>query len=558
MPNLYRVSNLAAKLDESDEALMTRVAKAAHIPQSRIKAVRVVRRSVDARRKRNIHYVLQVEFETFQKLGDRLARGVSALSRSSLDVPDPGVLAGGPTLAETAAGRRPVLGPIRKSVGVARAVVVVGAGPAGLFAALALSESGRKVILLERGKNVEERMRDIGDLRASGRLDPESNICFGEGGAGAYSDGKLYTRMKHPYARWVLKTFVSAGADPSILIDAHPHLGTDRLVTVVKNLRERILAAGGEVRFGARVDSLIIKNGAARGVRLAGGEEIPAAAVVLAIGHSARDTFETLLKSGVTIEAKAFAVGLRAEHPQETVNKNQYGVSKHDVLGAAAYALTHQVPDSRMKARGVYSFCMCPGGFIVPSPTEPAHMVVNGMSNSGRSTPYANSGIVVQVTPEDLLAQGLPDTPLIGIAFQREIESAAFKAASKPYNAPAVRIDDFLAGKSSGELAPTNFRPAADASDLKGILPDWIENAIREGIRAFAKKIKGYDSAEGNLFAVESRTSSPVRLTRGDDMAAVGIAGLYPAGEGAGYAGGIVSAAVDGLRAAEAIIGSAT
>jgi len=432
--------------------------------------------------------------------------------------------------------------------------VIVGAGPAGLFAALALSEAGRRVILLERGKPVDERMKDIGALRASGVLDPESNVCFGEGGAGAYTDGKLYTRVKHPFVRWVYKAFVAAGADPEILVDAHPHLGTDRLVAIVKRLRERILAAGGEVRFQARVASLVKAGGAVRAVRLASGEEIAAEAVVLAIGHSARDTIESALASGVLIEPKPFAVGVRAEHPQELVNLAQYGARRIPQLGAAAYSLTHQIPDPRLKQRGVYSFCMCPGGFVVPSPTEPERLAVNGMSNSGRSTPFANSGVVVQITPEDLIAAGLPEGPLVGIAFQRELEAAAFRAVTRAYHAPAVRIDDFLAGRTSGVLASSNYRPGLEAADLRAVMPPWVLDPLAEGIRGFARKLKGYDSAEGNLIAVESRTSSPIRMTRGGDYQAVGVPGLYPVGEGAGYAGGIVSAAVDGLRAAEAIL----
>ncbi len=326
------------------------------------------------------------------------------------------------------------------------------------------------------------------------------------------------------------------------------------MVAIVRALRERILKAGGEVRFGARVESLLTKEAAVYGVRLAEGEEIVAENVVMAIGHSARDTIARLLEDGVRIEAKPFAVGMRAEHPQEIINKSQYGVARQEQLGAAAYALTHQAAGVGGRPRGVYSFCMCPGGFIVPSPTESGHMAVNGMSNSGRSTPFANAGIVVQIEPEDLLAQGLPKGPLIGVAFQRMLEAAAFKAVGGTYNAPAVRIDDFLAGKAGGALAPTNFRPAAIAADPREIMPDWVLDPLKEGLRAFARKLRGYDSAEGNLFAVESRTSAPLRMTREQDMSAVGIKGLYPAGEGAGYAGGIISAAVDGLRAAEAIL----
>jgi uncharacterized FAD-dependent dehydrogenase len=528
MPRLYRLSNFPAPLVLEPVDLRSKVAVAVRLPAAKLLNLQVVKRSVDARKKSNIRYVLQVEF-SLEEPFTRLPTNVVAVERSALDIP-------APDMPQASASADPV--------------VVVGAGPAGLFAALALSRSGRKTILIERGKAVDARMLDIGALRAKGQLDPESNICFGEGGAGAYTDGKLYTRIKHPYARWVLRALVDAGAPPDILIDAHPHLGTEKLVAIVRRLREQIQAAGGEVRFATRLAGLELKEGRLTGVRLAGGETLAASGVVLAIGHSARDTIAQLLKEGLKIEAKPFAVGLRAEHPQELVNRSQYGVPEHAQLGAAAYALTHQAAGGR----GVYSFCMCPGGFIVPSPTEPGHMAVNGMSNSNRSTPFANSGIVVQIEPKDLIANGFSEGPLIGIAFQRELEKATYKAVGQSYNAPAMRVDDFLKGQASGQLASTHFRPAAIACDVQEIVPDWVLAPLKEGVQAFARRIRGFDSREGNLFAVESRTSAPLRMTRGDDMAALGLRGVYPAGEGAGYAGGIVSAAVDGLRAAQALL----
>jgi len=294
------------------------------------------------------------------------------------------------------------------------------------------------------------------------------------------------------------------------------------------------------------------------GVRLAGGEEIPARGVILAIGHSARDTLAALHRDGVRMEAKDFAVGLRAEHPQELINLAQYGRSDAGRrLGAAAYHLTHQAPDPHLPGRGVYSFCMCPGGFIIPCPTEPGRMAINGMSNSNRTSPYANSGVVTQVTPEDLRRHGFADTPLIGMEFQQRLEEDTFAATRTPYAAPTMRISEFLAGKASGSIAPTNFRPQAEPADLGALLPDWLAAPLKDGLRSFGRRLKGYAGADGNLMAVESRTSSPVRMLRGESGEAAGIAGLYPAGEGAGYAGGIVSSAVDGLKAAEAVLRAA-
>lgn len=526
---LYRVDELRVPLDFDRAKLAARLAKELSIPKRFLNDVRVVREAVDARKKPKLYLSLRLEFSSPEELKGRLPKGVARVERSALDIESP-------VLPRAAGGGDPV--------------VVVGAGPAGLFAALVLAEQGAKVVLLERGKDVEARMKDIGALRAHGVLDPESNVCFGEGGAGAYTDGKLYTRVKHPYARWVMQRLVDFGAPPRILVDAHPHLGTDKLVAIVKALRERVKELGGEVRFGARVERLLLKDGAARGVELASGETLAASAVILAVGHSARDTLERLLAQGVPMEPKPFAVGVRAEHEQALIDRRQYGDPEAaKKLGAAAYALTHQEG-----GRGIYSFCMCPGGFIVPSPTEPGMMAVNGMSNSARSARYANSGVVVQVTPEDLLREGHPEGPLIGVAFQRALEKAAFEAVSTPYHAPAMRVSDYLEGRASGKLAATNFRPGVEAADVRALLPAFVAEALTAGLRAFERKIRGYAADEANLLAVESRTSAPFRLPRKDDMMSVGVNGLYPAGEGAGYAGGIVSAAVDGVKAAQAVL----
>jgi len=408
---------------------------------------------------------------------------------------------------------------------------------------------------LERGKPVETRLKDIGRLRSRGELNPESNVCFGEGGAGTYTDGKLYTRIKHPFVRWVLAEFVRFGAKEDILIEAHPHLGTDRLVRIIKAMRHYLIEQGVDYRFESKVTALLTHEGKMTGVRLAGGSELQANHVVLAIGHSARDTFEHMQDIGIQLEAKDFAVGVRTEHEQDWVNACQFGQSaKHPKLHAAEYSLTHQVSDKTMGKRGVFSFCMCPGGLILPSPTEEGRMAVNGMSNAKRSSPFANSGIVVQITPKDIERHGLGTDPLCGIRMQRELEEKTFNATSQAYAAPAMKITDFINNKPSGTLANSRFKPSVEAADIRDILPSWLSHPLVEGVQAFDRKMKGFISDHANMLAVESRTSSPVRITRDKSMQSVSIAGLYPVGEGAGYAGGIVSAAVDGLKAAAKII----
>ena len=531
---LYLVNGIKVPLDFNMEHLSQPTAEVLGIDPANILTCHLLKSSIDARKKSSIVRVLQVEVELDQLLPTPLPLHVIPLEESRHAISTPEFLT------------RPEPWPKEKPP-----VIVIGAGPAGMFAALGLAEAGIPTLLLERGKPVDIRMRDIGQLRSKGILDPESNVCFGEGGAGAYTDGKLYTRIKSPLVPWVMRRFVDFGAPSEILVEAHPHLGTDKLVRIVKAMRKHIEGLGAKVRFETKVDRLHLEKSRVAGVVLNSGERLEASAVILAIGHSARDTLETLLEQGVTIHPKPFAVGVRAEHPQAMINRSQYGhADLAKKLGAAAYQLTYQHSDSGLDQRGVYSFCMCPGGFIVPSPTEPQRMAINGMSNANRSAPFANSGVVVQVVPEDLVRAGFAHHPLMGIAFQRSLESKSFAATTRPYAAPAMRISDFVCRKPSGTLAPTHFRPGAEPSDLNDLLPEWLAEPLRQGLLHFDRKIRGYAGQEGNILAVESRTSSPVRLERGDDLQAVGIPGLFPVGEGAGYAGGIVSAAVDGLRAA--------
>lgn len=533
---LYAIANVQVGLNETDEEVRRRLAAQLNLKASDLISSQCVRRAIDARKKTNIHFVCSYEVELDQLL-DPLPKNTRQIDRSSLSPKQPDVFA-------------------KKLISNQHAVII-GAGPAGLFAALTLAESGIRVTLLERGKAVETRMRDIGRLRSRGELNTESNICFGEGGAGTYTDGKLYTRIKHPFLRWVLAEFIRFGAREDILVDAHPHLGTDKLVRIVRNMRHHLLDIGVDYRFETRVDDLLIEKNKVHGVRIAGGEEIQADHVVLATGHSARDTFERLQQLGIRMEAKAFAVGVRAEHPQQLINEIQYGnQANHEKLKAAEYSLTHQVADKMLGKRGVYSFCMCPGGLILPSPTEAGGMAVNGMSNAKRGGLWANSGVVVQITPEDIARHGIKEDPLMGIAFQRQLEVATFKAAGERYLAPTMRLTDFVNRKASGTLAPTRFKPEAVATDLWELLPHWVAKPMAEGLQGFDRKMRGYITDEANLLASETRTSSPIRIERNQQMQSVNVEGLYPVGEGAGYAGGIVSAAVDGLKAAEAIINS--
>ena len=436
--------------------------------------------------------------------------------------------------------------------------VVVGFGPCGIFAALVLAQMGFRPIVLERGKPVRQRTLDTWGLWRKGALDPESNVQFGEGGAGTFSDGKLWSQIKDPrhLGRKVMTEFVKAGAPPEILVAAHPHIGTFKLVKVVEQMREQIIALGGEIRFGQRLVDLQIEDGP-QGRRLRGltvlepatgaRSELRADLVVLALGHSARDTFEMLHERGVFLEAKPFSIGFRIEHPQGVIDRARWGRhAGHPMLGAADYKLVHHASNGR----SVYSFCMCPGGTVVAATSEPGRVVTNGMSQYSRNERNANAGMVVGIDPADY-----PGGPLAGIELQRQLESNAFALGGGDYQAPGQLVGDFIAGRASTELGSVepSYKPGVRLGDLAPALPGYAIDALREALPAFGRKIRGFDMPDAVLTGVETRTSSPLRITRGEDYQSLNVRGLFPAGEGASYAGGILSAGVDGIRVGEAV-----
>ncbi|PHY20175.1 NAD(P)/FAD-dependent oxidoreductase [Caulobacter sp. BP25] len=433
--------------------------------------------------------------------------------------------------------------------------VVIGAGPCGLFAGLILAQMGLKPIIVDRGKVVRERTKDTWGLWRRGELNPESNVQFGEGGAGTFSDGKLYSQIKDPrfLGRKVLEEFVKAGAPEEILTEAHPHIGTFRLVHMVENMRALIESLGGEYRWQHKVEDFDIEVGAdgsrrLKGLHIAGGDYLQARHVVMALGHSARDTFQVLYDRGVHIEAKPFSIGVRIEHPQSWMDRARFGdCAGHPDLGAADYSLSHHCKNGRT----VYSFCMCPGGTVVAATSEAGRVVTNGMSQYSRNERNANSGFVVDINPE----QDYPGHPLAGVEFQRKWESLAFEAGGGTYKAPGQLVGDFLAGKPSTEFGAVtpSYKPGVHLTDLAKCLPPFAIEAMREALPIFGRQIPGYDHPDVVLTGVETRTSSPVRITRGKNLQSLNTAGLYPAGEGAGYAGGILSAAVDGIKVAEAV-----
>ncbi|MFG6098419.1 NAD(P)/FAD-dependent oxidoreductase [Leptothoe sp. ISB3NOV94-8A] len=527
---MLRLSEIKLPLDHTDEELQATILKKLRLKAADMASYKVFKRSYDARRRSEIRLVYIVDIET--------PKQKQLLNRFKKDPhvnPTPDTSYHYVASAPQGLEHRPV---------------VIGNGPCGMFAGLLLAQMGFKPIILERGKAVHERSVDTFGFWSKGKFKPESNVQFGEGGAGTFSDGKLYSRIKdtNHHGRKVLQELVNAGAVPEILYINKPHIGTYRLVKIVENLRNTILSLGGDVRFETRVDDFDIEDRQMRGVILANGDYIRTDHVVLAVGHSARDTFEMLHRRGVYIEPKPFSIGFRVEHPQPLIDECRFGEQAgHPILGAADYKLVHHCSNGR----SVYSFCMCPGGQVVAATSETGRVVTNGMSQYERSGKNANSGIVVGITPEE----DYPDGPLAGIALQRELESRAFELGGSTYKAPSQLVGDFLAGEPStqlGNVKPT-YRPGVHLCDLSTSLPDYAIEAIREALPVFDKKIKGFAMHDAVLTGVETRTSSPIRIKRGDDFQSLNTKGLYPAGEGAGYAGGILSAGVDGIKVAEAV-----
>ena len=439
-----------------------------------------------------------------------------------------------------------------KDVSTSKEIHIIGFGPAGMWAALRCLELGYKPIVLERGKKVQERRKDLKAINQDHIVGEDSNYCFGEGGAGTYSDGKLYTRsLKRGDVRRVFESLVHHGATEQILIDAHPHIGTNKLPKVVQNIRETILKHGGEIHFESRVVNFSIKNNKLLAIRFHNGKEMTVNRVILATGHSARDIYYLLHQKEIALQAKSFAMGVRVEHPQHIIDSIQYHCKgkRNELLPAAAYSLVEQV-----KNRGVYSFCMCPGGFIVPAATAPGEVVVNGMSPSKRNNLFANSGIVVEINVDEDIYKYEKFGALKGLEYQKNLERLAFTSGGRSQTAPAQRLTDFVEGNLSSNLNATSYQPGLKSAPLHSLLPKLIGSRLRTGFAAFGKKMKGYYTAEANIVGVESRTSSPVKIPRKENLEHPEIEGLFPCGEGGGYAGGIVSAAMDGERCAEAAV----
>ncbi len=526
----FLLNGFKVPLAKAGQPLSGLVAKELGLSVEAVTRLTILRESVDARKNKNLAFVysLKLELTVSQRQFQRLIKAKPNLQKYT---PQPArtLVHGDKTLVT-----RPV---------------VIGAGPAGYFAALTLAKQGYAPILLERGDDVDTRRRLVEGFWQGGSLDTESNVQFGEGGAGTFSDGKLTTRTNDPRIAFVLETFVQNGAPSEILYKHKPHVGTDKLRDVVKGMRRQLIAFGGEVRFRAKVTGIKTEGSAVAGVEINGAEEIPAQAIILAIGHSARDTYIMLNEMDVAMEAKAFAIGLRVEHPQDMIDRIQFGEEAGNPhLGAADYQLAYQ--DS-VTGRAAYAFCMCPGGSVVAATSEKGQVVTNGMSEFARATGTANSALVVTVKPNDFSTP----LPLGGIEFQRKWEKAAFKLGGNNYHAPAQTVQDFIMDRTSSKLElDATYLPGVELANLREVLPKEVGEALGRALGDFNRKITGFASAAATLTGVETRTSAPVRILRDENLQSLNVHGLYPAGEGAGYAGGIVSAAVDGIKAAETII----
>ena len=530
---MLRLTELKLPLDHPPEALRPALCARLGISDEDLIGYSIFKRSHDARKKSAIVLIYQIDVELRDEDKAR-----ARLKDDRHVIPSPDMDYHFVAKAPADLSERPV---------------IIGMGPCGLMAGLVLAQMGFRPIILERGKAVRERTKDTWGLWRKHVLNPESNVQFGEGGAGTFSDGKLYSQIKDPnfLGRKVMTEFVKAGAPEEILYVSKPHIGTFRLVKMVENMRATIRELGGEIRFGSKVDRIIIDNHQVRGIELAGGEQIATRHVVLAIGHSARDTFQMLYEAGVYVEAKPFAIGFRVEHPQKLIDQARFGPNAgNELLGAADYKLVHHCANGR----AAYSFCMCPGGQVVAATSEPGRVVTNGMSQYSRAERNANSALVVEVRPEDF-PEDFRRNPLAGIDFQRHWESQAFLAGGENYDAPAQLVGDFLAGRPStalGKVEPS-YQPGVHMTDLARCAPAFVIEALREAIPAFDRQIRGFALHDAVLTGVETRTSSPIRIKRGDDFQSLNTRGLYPAGEGAGYAGGILSAGVDGIKVAEAL-----